>query len=125
MQEFEVDGRWADPELPASYNDAPTQTSSSVGVDLHQDRFDAGWRRAGGSLRATAFSMGPLIEDRHTGWLVLDDRGPADATRLTDRGLRKRMVFHTVPTLSLVPDALAPPKGCWPTTAPVGWELIT
>ena len=57
--------------LPASYTDAPPQTSSSVGVDLHQDRFDAGWRRAGGSLRATAFSMGPLIEDPHTGWLVL------------------------------------------------------
>jgi len=57
MQEFEVDGRWADPELPASYNEAPTQTSA-VGVDLHQDRFDAGWRRAGGSLRAAASSMG-------------------------------------------------------------------
>src|SRR3989304_2181544 len=28
------------------------------------------------------------------------------------------------PALSLVPLALAPPTGCWPTTAPVGLSLI-
>jgi hypothetical protein len=40
--------------------------------------------------------------------------------RFTDRGLAKRIMFHTVPALSFVPDARAPPKGCWPTTEPVG-----
>lgn len=30
MQEFDVDGHFADPELPASYNVAPTQTSAVV-----------------------------------------------------------------------------------------------
>lgn len=30
MQEFDVDGRFADLELPASYNVAPTQTSAVV-----------------------------------------------------------------------------------------------
>jgi hypothetical protein len=35
---------------------------------------------------------------------------------LTDRGLAKRITFHTVPALSFVPDALAPPNGCCPTT---------
>ena len=43
---------------------------------------------------------------------------------LTDRGLRKRIEFQTVPILSLVPDARAPPNGCWPTTAPVGLSLM-
>jgi hypothetical protein len=39
---------------------------------------------------------------------------------LTDRGLAKRMTFHTVLALSFVPDALAPPNGCCPTTEAVG-----
>ena len=39
--------------------------------------------------------------------------------RFTDRGLAKRIRFHTVPALSLVPDARAPPNGCAPTTEPV------
>lgn len=30
LKEFNVDGQWADPELPASYNVAPTQTSAVV-----------------------------------------------------------------------------------------------
>lgn len=30
LQEFDVDDSWADPELPASYNVAPTQTSAVV-----------------------------------------------------------------------------------------------
>ena len=25
--------------------------------------------------------------------------------------------------MSFVPEALAPPNGCWPTTAPVGFDL--
>lgn len=32
--------------------------------------------------------------------------------------------FKYDPALSLVPDIRAPPKGCWPTTAPVGLSLI-
>jgi len=32
--------------------------------------------------------------------------------------------FIIVPALSFVPDALEPPKGCCPTTAPVGLSLI-
>ena len=31
--------------------------------------------------------------------------------------------FSFEPALSLVPDARAPPNGCWPTTAPVGLSL--
>ncbi len=30
---------------------------------------------------------------------------------------------ENAPALSLVPEALAPPNGCWPTTAPVGLSL--
>jgi hypothetical protein len=47
-------------------------------------------------------------------------RHPQPTRCLTDRGLRKRIELQTVPILSLVPDARAPPNGCWPTTAPVG-----
>ena len=32
----------------------------------------------------------------------------------------QRNRFRVEPALSLVPDARLPPKGCWPTTAPVG-----
>jgi hypothetical protein len=39
------------------------------------------------------------------------------------RGLTQRIRFHIEPALSFVPDALEPPKGCWPTTAPVGLSL--
>jgi hypothetical protein len=43
---------------------------------------------------------------------------------LIDRGLAKRIMFHTVPALSLVPDALAPPNGCCPTTEAVDLSLM-
>lgn len=36
------------------------------------------------------------------------------------RGLTQRMRLSMEPALSLVPEARAPPKGCRPTTAPVG-----
>src|SRR5262249_8435092 len=39
---------------------------------------------------------------------------------LMARGLTQRSRFSTLPALSFVPEARAPPKGCWPTTAPVG-----
>jgi hypothetical protein len=39
------------------------------------------------------------------------------------RGLTQRIRFHIEPALSFVPEARAPPKGCWPTTAPVGLSL--
>ena len=42
---------------------------------------------------------------------------------LIDRGLAQRIRFHIEPALSLVPEARAPPNGCWPTTAPVGLSL--
>ena len=35
---------------------------------------------------------------------------------------RTRLSFD--PALSFVPDDLAPPNGCWPTTAPVGLSLM-
>lgn len=59
-------------------------------------------------------------QQRRTG--VLRRRGHS-SRRFTDRGLRKRIELHTVPTLSSVPDARAPPNGCSPTTAPVGLSL--
>ena len=39
-------------------------------------------------------------------------------------GLIQRSKFNFEPALSLVPDCLAPPKGCCPTTAPVGLTFI-
>ncbi|SKZ41302.1 Uncharacterised protein [Mycobacteroides abscessus subsp. abscessus] len=36
----------------------------------------------------------------------------------------QRIRFAFEPALSLVPDARAPPNGCWPTTAPVGLSLM-
>ena len=35
------------------------------------------------------------------------------------RGLIQRMRLSELPALSFVPEARAPPNGCWPTTAPV------
>ena len=43
---------------------------------------------------------------------------------LMERALVQRMRFSGEPALSLVPDARPPPKGCWPTTAPVGLSLM-
>ena len=45
------------------------------------------------------------------------DEAKAD---LIARGLTHRRRFSGLPALSFVPDARAPPNGCWPTTAPVG-----
>ena len=39
-------------------------------------------------------------------------------------GLTQRTRFRGLPALSLVPLARPPPKGCWPTTAPVGLSLM-
>jgi hypothetical protein len=35
----------------------------------------------------------------------------------------QRIRLASEPALSLVPEARAPPNGCWPTTAPVGLSL--
>ena len=35
----------------------------------------------------------------------------------------QRNKFQALPALSFVPEARAPPNGCWPTTAPVGLSL--
>jgi hypothetical protein len=40
------------------------------------------------------------------------------------RGETHRIILIKEPALSLVPEPLAPPNGCWPTTAPVGLSLI-
>ena len=40
------------------------------------------------------------------------------------RGEVQRIRFRKLPALSLVPEARAPPKGWWPTTAPVGLSLM-
>ena len=42
----------------------------------------------------------------------------------TLRALTQRSRFIFDPALSFVPDALPPPNGCWPTTAPVGLSLM-
>jgi hypothetical protein len=43
---------------------------------------------------------------------------------LIDRALIQRTRLSLEPALSFVPDARAPPNGCWPTTAPVGLSLM-
>jgi hypothetical protein len=40
------------------------------------------------------------------------------------RVLTHRVRFNFDPALSFVPDARAPPKGCCPTTAPVGLSFM-
>jgi hypothetical protein len=40
------------------------------------------------------------------------------------RVLTQRSRFSFEPALSFVPEARAPPNGCWPTTAPVGLSLM-
>ena len=40
------------------------------------------------------------------------------------RWLVQRRRLSTEPALSFVPEAREPPKGCWPTTAPVGLSLM-
>jgi hypothetical protein len=40
------------------------------------------------------------------------------------RALVQRIRLSRLPALSFVPLARAPPKGCWPTTAPVGLSLM-
>ena len=42
---------------------------------------------------------------------------------LSVRGAVQRSRFSGEPALSWVPEARAPPNGCWPTTAPVGLSL--
>ena len=42
---------------------------------------------------------------------------------LIERGLTQRSRFSALPALSFVPEALEPPNGCIPTTAPVGLSL--
>ena len=46
------------------------------------------------------------------------------SVRFTERGLIHRSRLSGPPALSLVPLALAPPNGCWATTAPVGLSLM-
>ena len=46
------------------------------------------------------------------------------SVRLTDLGLIHRNRLRGPPALSFVPLALAPPNGCWATTAPVGLSLM-
>src|SRR5262249_45377705 len=40
------------------------------------------------------------------------------------RAAPNRRRLSAEPALSSVPDARAPPNGCWPTTAPVGLSLM-
>ena len=47
----------------------------------------------------------------------------ATKVSLIARGETQRCRLSTEPALSLVPEARAPPNGCWPTTAPVGLSL--
>src|SRR6266571_7241959 len=43
---------------------------------------------------------------------------------LMERGETQRRRLSAAPALSLVPEARPPPKGCWPTTAPLGLSLM-
>ncbi len=56
-------------------------------------------------------------------WGYLKSRGGENVS-FTLRALTQRSKFIFDPALSLVPEALAPPNGCWPTTAPVGLSLM-
>ena len=47
----------------------------------------------------------------------------ATKVSFTTRGEAQRSKLYELPALSLVPEARAPPNGCWPTTAPVGLSL--
>lgn len=47
-------------------------------------------------------------------WTLVVER----VSSFNDLMLTKRDKMAADPALSLVPDALAPPNGCWPTTAP-------
>ena len=50
--------------------------------------------------------------------------GEGEKVSFTEWALTQRIIFKVVPALSLVPEARAPPKGCWPTTAPVHLSLM-
>ena len=52
------------------------------------------------------------------------DRELSFSVSLMILGLIQRYMFIFDPALSLVPEALAPPKGCCPTTGPVGLSLM-
>ena len=54
---------------------------------------------------------------------IVQSRGGENVSLIV-RALTQRSRFIFEPALSLVPDARAPPNGCWPTTAPVGLSLM-
>ena len=74
----------------------------------------------GRSCGRGAVAVGVRLVGRHEGIAVV--RGGTNVSLIV-RGLTQRIRFHIEPALSFVPDARAPPKGCWPTTAPVGLSL--
>lgn len=72
MQEFDVAGRFADPELPASFNVAPTQTSAVVLERPPRDDKTAAPVRQLRNLRwGSGAVLGEGPEDR-----VADDQRP-------------------------------------------------
>src|SRR6202050_4445839 len=52
------------------------------------------------------------------------ESGGGSERSLIVRVFTQRIRLKIEPALSLVPLALAPPNGCWPTTAPVGLSLM-
>jgi hypothetical protein len=80
-------------------------------------------RRGGDGQHATRFTeldrAAPVV-GRHERVAVV---GGGTNVSLIVRGLTQRIRFHSEPALSFVPEARAPPNGCWPTTAPVGLSL--
>lgn len=71
----------------------------------------------------------PIKKNNNTRYFCFPKNGYAKCVggqkvSFTVLGDVQRIRFKTEPALSLVPEALAPPKGCWPTTAPVGLSLM-
>ena len=82
-------------------------------------------RRRSGSSTDSARPAEANAGERYSSLIygTLTSRGGENVSLIV-RALTQRTRFNLEPALSLVPDARAPPNGCWPTTAPVGLSLM-
>src|SRR5215510_9539858 len=87
----------------------PVDTALAIGASCVRNARTAGW---GSGTRPKAQSPGAMNGYRKS-------VGGTNVS-LMARGLTHLNRLSTLPALSFVPEARAPPKGCWPTTAPVG-----
>src|SRR6218665_4039249 len=94
-----------------------------IGVETHQSQSSARWRHAYfPCVRGRQKGKGPQRARLLEAAKAQRPRGGARAS-LTTRGEVERSRFIHEPALSLVPLARPPPKGGWPTIAPVGLSL--